>query len=240
LANVSVARSQHKRTFYHAADWLVAKQDAKSGGWPTSVAFNANHFKYSLAEEMEAGWISAMGSAHAMSVLTRAYRDSRNEVYLKAAVRAMHPFSVPSSEGGVLAMFMGQHVWYEEYPTKPSSFVLNGFMYALLGLYDLQQTLVEFKNLDEAAEAEGLFSRGLSSLVSLVSLFDTGAGSTYDLRHVSMGGAPKLARWDYHSTHVNLLLVLSSVAPEAEQKSYLLEVAARWQSYMLGERAGHN
>lgn len=28
------------------------------------------------------------------------------------------------------------HVWFEEYPTTPGSFVLNGFMYSLIGLHD--------------------------------------------------------------------------------------------------------
>lgn len=31
----------------------------------------------------------------------------------------------------------------EEYPTTPSSFVLNGFMYSLIGLYDLKETAGE-------------------------------------------------------------------------------------------------
>ncbi len=32
-------------------------------------------------------------------------------------------------------------VWYEEYPTSPPTFVLNGFMYSLLGLFDLKDAL---------------------------------------------------------------------------------------------------
>lgn len=46
-------------------------------------------------------------------------------------------FRVHSSEGGVLATFLNKFHWYEEYPTKPPSFVLNGFIYSILGLYDL-------------------------------------------------------------------------------------------------------
>ena len=53
------------------------------------------------------------------------------------------------------------------------------------------------------------------SLTALLPLFDTGSGTTYDLRHFTMnregGTAPKIARWDYHATHINQLLALSTI-----------------------------
>lgn len=125
---------------------------------------------------------------------------------------------------------MDKYAWYEEYPTNPSSFVLNGFMYSLLGLYDLAQA-------SNNGQVEKLLENGLGSLVALVPMFDTGSGTTYDLRHLTMGGAPKLARWDYHSTHVNLLFVLSTIFPE---EKILLETGNRWQNYMSGQKAEHN
>ena len=70
-------------------------------------------------------------------------------------------------------------------------------------------------------------------LVAMAPLYDTGAGSTYDLRHFTMGGPPKLARWDYHSTHINLLYVLSTIVPEKNNRSMLQALADRWQNYMV-------
>ncbi len=32
-----------------------------------------------------------------------------------------------------MAEFLGSLPWYEEYPTSPSTFILNGFIYSLLG-----------------------------------------------------------------------------------------------------------
>lgn len=78
-----------------------------------------------------------MGQGHAISVLARAYYTSRDPIYLKAGLRGLRPFHTLSEDGGVLAKFFGKIVWYEEYPTTPSSFVLNGFIYSLIGLYDL-------------------------------------------------------------------------------------------------------
>lgn len=80
-----------------------------------------------------------MGQGHAISLLARAYHHSGGDRrYLNAALDGLKPFRVPSSKGGVRATFLNKYHWYEEYPTKPASFVLNGFIYSLLGLYDLK------------------------------------------------------------------------------------------------------
>ena len=126
-----------------------------------------------------------MGQGHAMSVLTRAFRESRDEKYLRGAVRALKLFTIPTSEGGVVARFMeSSHVWYEEYPTKPSSFILNGFMYSLLGLYDLFATLPnESHYAADLKLSKQLFDDGIASLRAILPFYDTGSGSVYDLRH---------------------------------------------------------
>ena len=82
------------------------------------MPFNLKKSKYPFAEEIGPGWISAMGSAHAMSVLTRAFRHSGKKKYLEAAIKALQPFSLLSNKGGVKALFMGKMTWYEEYPTS--------------------------------------------------------------------------------------------------------------------------
>lgn len=51
----------------------------------------------------------------------------------------------------------------------------------------------------------------MDSLKKLLTLFDTGSGSVYDLRHFSLASSPNIARWDYHVTHVNQLLLLATI-----------------------------
>ena len=90
--------------------------------------------------------------------------------YIDAALMGMKPLSVSSAEGGVRAYFMSQYPWYEEYPTNPPSFVLNGFIYSLIGLYDILTLAPESRT----AEAKLLFNQGVQSLKHLLPLFDTG------------------------------------------------------------------
>lgn len=97
-------------------------------------------------------------------------------------------FNISSSEGGVRAVFMDKYEWYEEYPTNPPTFILNGFMYSLLGLYDLKSVSVKLK-----AEVRRLYQSGLRSLEAMLPLYDTGAGTFYDLRHFTMKTAPKVS-----------------------------------------------
>lgn len=173
-----------------------------------------------------------MGQGHAISVLSRAYYHSGDDRYLAAAVRGLRPFRLSSGKGGVAASFLGKYIWYEEYPTAPSSFVLNGFIFSLLGLYDLK-SIATGKDADEAS---ALFDQGMNSLKNMLTLYDMGSGTTYDLRHFTLKIAPNLARWDYHATHVNQLLLLGTI----DHDPIFTTTAERWIGYMNGKKAAHN
>ena len=238
--NVSVASSGHLLQFYYAADWLVRHQDAR-GGWKIAVSRTVAEGQLTL----DPGWYSAMAQGHAMSLLVRAHARSGRREYLDAAARALAVFDVSSVDGGVAARFMDRHVWYEEYPTIPPCFVLNGFMYSLIGLYDVSATAGPGEG---RSTAERLYRAGLASLRRMLPLFDTGSGTVYDLRHLTLGGAapPNRARWDYHATHVNQLLLLASllqngsIATDEPTAAEFKAVANRWLGYMKGKLAPHN
>ncbi|XP_071872776.1 D-glucuronyl C5-epimerase [Bombus fervidus] len=228
IDNITLSTSEHMEQFYDAARWFVSNQNISSGGW-------ANPVRRKVAPGMatlEPGWYSSMGQGHAISVLARAYYHSGEEKYLQAAIRGLQPFKVSSSKGGVAAIFLSKYVWYEEYPTTPSSFILNGFIYSLIGLYDLKSIATG----KDAVEASRLFNQGMTSLKNMLTLYDTGSGTTYDLRHFTLKTAPNLARWDYHSTHVNQLLLLNSI----DNDPIFTTTAERWIGYMNGKRAAHN
>lgn len=226
--NLTLATSDHMAHFFDAAEWLVKNQNKTSGGWPIPVKRKLG----SGFMELGSGWYSAMAQGHAISLLSRAYHARGSRKYLKAAVNALKLFKVPSYQGGIQAKFLGKYVWYEEYPTQPPSYVLNGFIYSLLGLFDLNA----IAPLNYSTEAAQLFDNGMIALKKMLTLYDTGSGSTYDLRHFSLGIAPNLARWDYHATHVNQLLLLATI----DKDPVIRTTAERWKDYMRGVRAQHN
>lgn len=140
-----------------------------------------------------------------------------------------HSQSISTTSNNIFSQFLSR---YEEYPTKPPLFVLNGFIYTLLGLYDLH--IIEGEN--SISLAKKMFDDGMTSLKNLLPLFDTGSGSFYDLRHFTLGVSPNIARWDYHATHVNQLYLLAGL----DNDPILINTAKRWEGYMQGKRAAHN
>uniref|UniRef100_A0A8R1DN43 Heparosan-N-sulfate-glucuronate 5-epimerase n=1 Tax=Caenorhabditis japonica TaxID=281687 RepID=A0A8R1DN43_CAEJA len=226
-------KEQHEHAFRASADWLAKSQDSQ-GGWAVPV-------ERSIAERklvLPPGWHSAMAQGHGISVLTRAYHQFSDKKYLDSAISALEIFKKNASEGGVRASFFGT-IWYEEYPTTPGSFVLNGFLYSLIGLYDLSQLDVSTESEDvrsKVKEAQELYQLGVKSLKQLLPLYDTGSGTIYDLRHVALGTAPNLARWDYHAVHVYLLKWIAGI----EKDDLLAKTADRWIGYAYGKRAKHN
>ncbi|GAB1602182.1 D-glucuronyl C5-epimerase-like [Argonauta hians] len=225
IDNITVSSAAHLDQFYDAANWLVKHQDDQ-GGWPIMVAR-----KLSMLE-LEPGWYSAMAQGQAMSLLVRAYIRTKNPVYLTAAINGLKLYQVSSADGGVMAKYAGVYTWYEEYPTQPSSFVLNGFIYSLLGLYDVK----EIATGTDKQLAQMLFDTGMHSLKHMLLLFDNGSGTFYDLRHLTLGITPNRARWDYHTTHINQILLLSTI----DDNPLFKNTADRWISYMKGRRAPHN
>jgi heparosan-N-sulfate-glucuronate 5-epimerase len=232
VSNISLSDSEHLRMFIHGANWFINNQDSE-GGWPSNVVFNPGHKKYPKAQEIQPGWYGAMCQGQAISVLCRAFHATKDARYLEAAEAAISPFLLSSSKsGGLRAVFMNQYDWYEEYPTNPSTFILNGFIYSLIGLYDLAHTN------PSTSKAKMLYDKGIRSLEVMLPLYDAGSSTFYDLRHVTMHTSPKIARWDYHSTHINQLLLLATIQQNSSQ--YFTETAERWRGYMVGKKAPHN
>lgn len=227
IDNVTISSAAHLDHFFDAANYLVNQQDDK-GGWPIMVPRKL----VPSVLELDAGWYSAMGQGQAISLLVRAFIVSKDHKYLDAAERALDLFEVSSADGGVLTKFAGVYDWYEEYPTTPSSYVLNGFIYSLIGLYDLKE-IASGKAADHASK---LYNAGMKTLKAMLLMFDSGTGTFYDLRHLSMGLAPNRARWDYHTVHINQLNMLSLI----DKDTLFTTTAQRWTDYMKGKLSPHN
>lgn len=207
--------------FIQMAEYLLGSQD-ENGGWP--VTFDHVFYK-GRTELIKAPWYSAMAQGQVLSTLVRAYHITGKKDYIEAAKKGLKLYSIPVELGGVFRRFENKYWFYEEYPTEPASYVLNGYIYALLGLYD-----VYISCNDELAEK--LYKEGIRTLKRVLSLYDLGNRTAYDLTHYTTeGNPPNIAKWAYHATHVLQMSVICCIEPE---ELMFKETLKRWINYSKG------
>ena len=202
------------------ADWAVENQEV-TGAWNWNFSHN---FSGGILGTMNAGWPSAMTQGLGMSFLVRMYSATNDTRYLNAALNAIQPLQKSVEEGGVMRVYNDKWTWYELYPTPDNgSYVLNGFIYSLIGLYDNWQIL-------GSNVSKQMYENGIVSLQQMISMFDLGCASSYDLVHLSIqGSAPNTARVALHNLDVSLLSVINAI-----EDDILIDVEERWFDYAMG------
>lgn len=164
-----------------------------------------NRLPYTKTFQLPAGWPSAMAQGEGASLFTRLHLETGEDRWADAARRAVAAMRLPSPEGGVQARLDGAP-WPEEYPTEPSSFVLNGGIFALWGLYDVGLGL-------DDPEVRREFEEGAGALAANLHRWDTGYWSRYDLfPHPVMNVASSF----YHALHTSQLEAMHVIAPRPE------------------------
>jgi heparosan-N-sulfate-glucuronate 5-epimerase len=162
-------------------------------------------------------WPSAMAQGQAASLLVRLYREVGDEALAEAAASALRPLEVPVAEGGVRAELDGG-AFFEEYPTRPSSYVLNGGIFALWGCHDVAMALG-----DDAATR--LWREGMDALAARIDRWDMGFWSRYDLYPHPVAN---IASSSYHVLHISQLRATVRLEPRRE----LERAAARFEGYL--------
>ena len=193
------------RSALRQARWFVRTQ-RRDGSWPYQYDFPVG----GMDVTMRSPWISAMAQGMAASLLWRAYRKTCHRSFLRAARDGLEPLTRSVDRGGTLASLRGG-AFYEEYPTRPASFTLNGFMYTLFGLYDLRRV---------SPQAHRLYVAGRRTLIRTLRLFDPGGISAYHLGFRTDPPRPVLRSEKYHRVHVVGLTVLDRMHPHSTLRRY--------------------
>lgn len=203
-----------RERFLLHADWFDAVPPASGGEF---VVWKNPH--PNIHYRLRTGWHSAMAQGQGISVLVRAYGLTKDWRYIDTAIKALGPFELEVGEVFGARRTLPGGIWYEEYPTLPPSFVLNGFLFALAGLLDLAP---------HHQQALDLFDKGLRGLEFLLPRFDTGYWSRYDL----FPGFDRPADPFYHALHSGLLLAISEDAAAfgMQPPPLLREMAEKWKA----------
>ena len=198
----------HKGAFLQIARWAVGAQDAQ-GGWALWPLLGSSY----------ASPYSAMTQGEGISVLVRAYMLTQDPVYLEAARRALGPMQKPLKDGGTCRV-VPEGFLLEEVPADDYKAILNGWVFALFGLYDY--LLVE-----DSSEVRQMLKKSLGALVAYLPSYSAGYWSYYDL-------SGHLASPFYHRLHIAQLEALSLAFPEyAHVFSWLREQFMRQDENFL-------
>ena len=206
-AYLTTGDEQHKQAFMVQAQWLVEHETSLAddiGGWPIPFA----HPDYHAPKP----WLSAMTQGEGISVLVHAYRLTGEETFLRAARRAVRTFELDIRDGGVSISVGESGVFFEEVAVYPAAHILNGYLFALYGLYD-------YIGLTGDATIAALIRRSLATLHTLIQEFDVGYWSRYNLLHRHL--APRF----YHALHVTQFEALARYSG----CEHCAALAARWR-----------
>ncbi len=116
-------------------------------------------------------WTSGLSQGTALEVLARAWSRFKEPADLTAAQQALGIFETAPPQGVMVKTAAG--TWYAEYTYAPSDRILNGFIQALVGLY-------EYSAITKDPLGLKLFEAGDAAARVEVPRFDTGGWSLYD------------------------------------------------------------
>jgi hypothetical protein len=186
-----------RTAFTRQVDWLVTHAVHRDDG---AVVW---HYPFDFLEgrcQLTAPWICGMAQGLAISVLVRAHRLTGDAHLLALAAAATRVFEKSIEDGGVRTLEHG-HALYEEYPGYPLPRVLDGFLFSLLGLWDLAVETAE-------PRIQHLFVDGIAGLVHTLDSWD------YRGRWSWYGSHGYLCPPHYNALNAALLRALDAVSGE--------------------------
>ena len=204
----------HRREkFFRIADWLCSHLQQNSGG----LFVWQHHFDWEYRDTLRAPWFSALAQGQGISLLVRAGKESGDASYLEAAKRALASFQRSTEHGGVAFTDDAGDLWFEEYIVSPPTHILNGFIWALWGVYD-------YFLATQDDVAHDLYARGVRTLQHNLDSYDLGFWSLYEQSGTRL---PMVASRFYHSLHIVQLRVMHHLTSE----DFFARVADRWENY---------
>ncbi len=170
------------------ANWLVDNLENNQFDLPVWKHKFRWHYKKYLAP----GWFSAHSQGTGISLLARIYQETKDKKYLEASKKAFLSMDTLIDNGGVKFIDENNNVWLEEYLIEPPTHILNGFLWALWGVWD-------YYLLTKDKKALRLWNDCIETLKKNLPKYDIGFWSLYDQSKQML---KMIASHFYHSLHV--------------------------------------
>lgn len=206
---------ERRQKFLAVADWLVANLETDGAG----LRVWRHHFDWEYRTTLRAPWQSALAQSQGISVLVRAFDETGDSKYLRAAKLAFEPLQKETSEGGMVHVDDRGDLWLEEYIVSPPTHILNGFIWATWGIYDYWLATVDER-------ARQLFAATVGTLQRNLDKYDVGFWSLYELAGTRL---KMLASPFYHRLHIAQLCVLHRLTGE----DLFVQYAEKWSAYRI-------
>lgn len=186
------------KQFQNSLKWLIDNQNNK-GGWNISTNLNVKY--------------SALTQGEGISVLARAFIESQDNKYLNIANKATK-LLIKSVENGGTARYIDDKIYFEENVQNELSLILNGWIFAIFGLFDILKV-------NNEAIYDDILNKALTTLKKELKNYDCGYWSFYDQQG-------HLASPFYHKLHIAQLEVLYDLFDIKEFKT----TSERWKQYL--------
>lgn len=227
LANYNLAIKGETKlwdVFFTNARWLLNNRIANERGvllWP-------HYFDFEYFRPLKAPWFSGLAQGQGLSVLVRAYVETKDLAYLAAAEEVFRSLAQTTENGGVLHCDEKGYRWIEEYLVVPPTHILNGFIWALWGVYD-------YYLLTKSEEARALFDACTKTIVENLWRYDNGFWSLYETTPLKFR---TIASSYYHRLHITQLEIMYLLTNEDRFRAY----SVKWRAYqdrLINRSAAH-
>jgi hypothetical protein len=196
---------------------LVAEADTFDGH-----LFFPYTFDYSVHQneqwKLTADWYSGMAQGEAVGLFCRLFEATCDSLWFAYATQTLGSLTHERDDGFPWVVFTDSIgcFWIEEYPTTETSKTLNGFIYALYGVYDYYRIAGD-------SLSKRLLTRSMSTIKNYLPLFRRpDSVSYYNLtyRHYAE---------NYHEVHIEQLRKLYLFSGDTTFAAYADSFRADWQ-----------
>ena len=199
--------------FITCSNWLVENLTENKYG----IKVWMHYFDFEYRDTLRSPWYSGLAQGQGISVLTRAFKLTKDDKYAEASKLAIKSFYHNIDEGGVNFIDSEGFHWIEEYIVNPPTHILNGFIWALWGLYDYN---IYFK--DHLVKKK--FNLYMETLIKYLPSYDTGYWTLYEHSGTLL---KMIASQFYHKLHIAQMDVMYFMT----QDETFYDYKEKWSSY---------